>query len=442
MDNIQATMPTHKSVPTSTIGVILVMLLVVGLLGYNYFAKPLKDWNPPWMQKQVQPTQTPEPVAENELTTLINSLTTKQKLAQLLAIPLVVGSDFSSDKSLVVGGVSTQKLQTVLHNDTGWITLFGQNISSTDAAEVTASISAHLTAVGMPSAVAVDHEGGMVQRLSGPGFTRLPSWQEVCDMPDAQRRALLKQSAAELYDVGVNLVLAPMADFGKENRVLKNRICSDNPDIVVDRVSEFRSAFDNQGLGAVVKHFPGIGTTQRDLHTSFDQVNVSSEAANVYRRLLLDENQPIESAPQADPVFAPVALLAPSPAVMVTHVGVTNQYASIPCSLSADCVGELRALAPNALLVTDALEMKSAAYDPTNLTKDLPSIAEQAILAGNDVLLFGPSISQANIDAILVYLEVRYESNPGMRARIDASLARSLAYRQWLMANSKQANTP
>jgi beta-glucosidase-like glycosyl hydrolase len=82
---------------------------------------------------------------------------------------------------------------------------------------------------------------------------------------------------------------------------------------------------------------------------------------------------------------------------------------------------------PQALLFTDALEMKSASLtEGEESVKILPEVAAQALSAGNDVLVFGEKVSAETIDEVIDALVEHYSSNENFQRRVDDSVAKVL----------------
>jgi beta-glucosidase-like glycosyl hydrolase len=409
---------------------ILLLILLVFLLGYNYFAQPfIQRYYENLARVGVETAMDSDQGLESDQPWKL--LSDRQKIAQLVAVPLNVSQILEPNLVLEVSGATlsetTNNASTSMKNeilpwfsdyDPGFVTLFGSDIGATAAAEVVSSIKVTPTAIGLPIWFAVDHEGGRVQRLNGEGFTQLPGWRQSCAQPTAEREVLLTQSAVELAAIGIDVVLAPVLDLSDNHPVLATRACSNDPAVVAQAAGEFVSAFSRVGILSVLKHFPGIGETKRDLHQVFDQVTVMPRDALLYRELL-DRY--------------------PSTGVMVSHVGVLNQYPDIPCSLSSQCVGELLNNYPEVLIFSDALEMPAALYRPRRLPgqistpqgdRTLPEAALEALLAGNDVLIFGDGVTLEQLAEVINYLEQEMAANPALRSQVEASLEKVVSYKQ------------
>ena len=208
--------------------------------------------------------------------------------------------------------------------------------------------------------------------------------------------------------MGIDVVFAPVVDLSADNPVLKSRICTDDPQKMVENASIYIKQFSDLGILPVVKHFPGIGETKKDLHFSFERVDVKPTQASVYRSLLS---------------------LRSKMGVMVTHVGVNNQFPDVPCSLSTDCVGELAVNFPQALIFSDGLEMKSASYNVEGKNFPLIDVVIEAAEAGNQVLVFGPSVTLDQIEQIQTALINRYQSDNQFAQKIDNHVQKIIQYK-------------
>jgi len=147
--------------------------------------------------------------------------------------------------------------------------LFGFNLNTPpDGARRLISETSSLIAesAGIPPFMSVDHEGGLVHRF-GPGVERLPSaysfWvlaqQEGQAAALARAEMLYRRSALEIRGLGINMVLAPVAEIlDEENRVfLTTRSFGPDAGFTEAAASTFITSMDAAGIASVVKHFPG-----------------------------------------------------------------------------------------------------------------------------------------------------------------------------------------
>ncbi|MBN9123680.1 MAG: beta-N-acetylhexosaminidase [Nitrosospira sp. 56-18] len=157
------------------------------------------------------------------------------------------------------------------HPLVGGVILFTRNYASlTQLNQLTAEIHALRT----PSLlIAVDHEGGRVQRFRD-GFTRLPPMRELGNAWDEhpdRARHLAQQTgyvlAAELRAAGVDFSFTPVLDIDYgQSCVIKDRAFHRSPQAVTELAHSLASGLKLGGMAAVGKHFPGHGHIQADSH--------------------------------------------------------------------------------------------------------------------------------------------------------------------------------
>ena len=159
------------------------------------------------------------------------------------------------------------------HPAVGGVILFKQNYASpTQLAHLTAEIHA---VRAPPLLIAVDHEGGRVQRFQD-GFTRLPPMRSLGAVYDRDpglaenlAGAIGVVLAAELRAQGVDLSFAPVVDidFGASG-VIGDRAFHATPQGVARLAASLVRGMGRMGMGAVAKHFPGHGFVRADSHVA------------------------------------------------------------------------------------------------------------------------------------------------------------------------------
>lgn len=386
--------------PISTVLLIVVLGIFAVVLGYNYVWRPFSN------QTMVE-VQEPEAVASDSADLamddsarkwLVSDLTPEQKIGQMLFVPITL-NDATASLSAVLS--ETTNLQP------GGYLLFGSDIDAIFAKRSTDEIRQNVEQGAVPAILAIDHEGGTVQRFDGNGFLSLPSAQALCKLEPAEQDELLAQSAQELSLAGIQMVFGPDIDVSSKSAVLKTRVCSGDPQVVSEYGSRFVSAFTKYGVLPVLKHYPGIGSTTKDLHGNFDQQIVLSKDVVPFRYIL-------DQYPQIG--------------VMVSHMGVLNQIPELPCSQSADCIDQLRSTNPQALIISDSLTMKAAAYDgqAQEFSKSLETIALTAVFSGNQMLVFGPDVTPEQLQQVADALVAQYAVDTDFATKVDAAVARIL----------------
>ncbi len=417
--------------PSGYTTLLIILLFLVGVvLGINYFLRPFAPPQKTVLQQETQKVATPSAVQ-----VIKDNLTSKQKIAGMLIVPTLLQEEtnnsgsFFDDQILLAqkqasstaqivqkqGGDASQKSPStddqifwdwVKNNQPGGLIVFGSDISDRQVIQVSQQLKKIKPAYFW---LAVDQEGGSVARLTGDGFSPMPSWQKLCQASESGRLATLDQSARELSGVGINMLLGPVVDVASRSAILKDRICSADPAMVSLAARQSVAAYENVGILPVIKHFPGIGSVRVDLHKRFGIAEVSNDDGMPFQVLLSQ---------------------FPSLAVMTTHAGVSGICEDQGCSLNPSCINALTSRYPRALLVTDALDMNAAGYTGTpSGSLSLVERSQKAIEAGNHLLLYGRGVKLAEIDEIVNYLAQKYETDVAFADRVNNALATIEGYR-------------
>ncbi len=262
----------------------------------------------------------------------------------------------------------------------GAVILFGRNAGTAD--EVRALVAALRTIADPAPLIAVDQEGGRVERLRH-GVAQLPSAMAVGatgDVALAQRLGMLL--GRDLARLGITVDLAPVADLALRPRsgVIGTRAYGDDPEHVAAFAGAFARGLERSGVAAALKHFPGHGSTCDDSHVTLPRV--TADAATLRARDLV---------PFARSIAAGAASL-----VLTAHVVVEALDAQRPATLShAILTGLLRGeLGFGGVIATDCLEMDAIAGGIGTVEG-----AVEALAAGADLLLISHHLELAHAAA-------------------------------------------
>ncbi|GAB4166117.1 MAG: beta-N-acetylhexosaminidase [Rhodocyclaceae bacterium] len=191
--------------------------------------------------------------------------------------------------------LSASERDRLLHPLAAGVILFARNFASPDQL---AQLCGEIHALrDPPLLVAVDHEGGRVQRFRS-GFTALPAMAALGAQWDLDARAARASAEAlgyvlgrELRERGVDLSFTPVLDldYGR-SRVIGDRALHRDPDVVCALAERLLAGLARAGLPGIGKHFPGHGWVSADSHVALPVDTRSRdeiEAADLapYRRL-------------------------------------------------------------------------------------------------------------------------------------------------------------
>jgi beta-N-acetylhexosaminidase len=265
----------------------------------------------------------------------------------------------------------------------GGVVLFRRNIE--DPAQVRA-LTAELHRLAPPDApltIAIDQEGGRVQRLRKP-WTEWPPMRALGARSLEDTRAFARALALELLDAGFDLDFAPVVDVDSnpDNPVIGDRSFARDPATVSRHAVAQIEVMQELGVATCAKHFPGHGDTDLDSHLALPKLDLDRA------RLDRTELPPFRAA-----VAAKVA------SIMTAHVLFPKLDPKRPATLSPEIMAVLRdELAYDGLVISDDIEMKAVA--------DHFSVEERSLgilRAGVDVIL---ACSQADLrEELLAKLE-------------------------------------
>jgi len=283
---------------------------------------------------------------------LVAEMTPRERLAQRLMAGVDAGDPAAAAelvRSTQVGGVFLGGNATSLLRDGGLKRV-------QDAAR-------------LPVAVAVDDEGGRVQRIDDLDGDLPSARRMAAENTPEQVRALGRERGEQLAARGVTMDLAPIVDLGGQPRraVIGDRAFATDPGDVVRYAGAFADGLRDAGVHPVLKHFPGHGRADGDSHRG----RVVTPP--------LSELRAADLRPYAE-------LLGATPVgVMVGHLDVPGLTADLPTSLTPATYALLRGeYRFDGLVLTDDLGAMKAITGRFGL----PEAVLAALAAGADMALW------------------------------------------------------
>jgi beta-N-acetylhexosaminidase len=252
----------------------------------------------------------------------------------------------------------------------GGVLLFGPNFKTQAGLKAWTTRLTQLAAsacLDHPILVMLDEEGGQVNQVQA-SFAA-PSQLTVGAGGADHVRALERGAGAGLRGLGVGLDLAPVADVRTNpgDLVIGDRSFGSSPNSVAPLVAAAVQGLHDGGVGATLKHFPGLGGAAGDPHVA---IPTDNESEAQWTRIQM-------------PAFK-AGIAAGADAVMTTAVYVPGLGAgNTPAMFSAPVVNRLRTqLGFQGVIMTDSISMGGI-----GVRYSLQQAAVLALAAGNDLVL-------------------------------------------------------
>lgn len=285
---------------------------------------------------------------------LLSTMTVEEKVGQMFFV--------RCPDTGAVEAVSQYKL--------GGYILFGRDFKDKTAEQVRNDISSYQSASGVPLLIGTDEEGGTVVRASSNSnlFSHRGLSPQALFAEGGMDSIIqdARQKSVTLLGLGVNVNLAPVADVSTDpNDFIYDRSFGQDAQATAEYVSNVVKTMDTEGIGSVLKHFPGYGNNV-DTHTG----------------VAIDE-RPYETFQTSDYLPFTAGIQAGADAVLVSHNVMSCVDNQLPASLSPAVHNELRStLGFQGVIMTDDLAMDAvAAYAGDQ------SPAVMAVKAGNDMII-------------------------------------------------------
>ncbi|GAB2574018.1 glycoside hydrolase family 3 protein [Microlunatus antarcticus] len=262
---------------------------------------------------------------------------------------------------------------------------------------------------GVGLLVAADQEGGLVQRLKGPGFDTIPRASTQAGWSDATLRKRAKTWSEQLGRAGVDLNLAPVADVvpssvGNANEPIGalHRGFGPQPAVVARKSVAVLEGMHDGGTATAVKHFPGLGRVRGNTDTRATVVDATTTRDDA---LLAGFRADVEHGTEL---------------VMLSSATYRRIDAKRPATYSPTVIeGMLRGdLGFRGVVVSDDLLGRALA------STSVRSRGVRFLEAGGDLALVGSTSAAAQVhDGLLE----RARSDRAFRARVEQSATRVVA---------------
>ncbi len=232
----------------------------------------------------------------------------------------------------------------------------------------------------IPMFISIDQEGGIVARLKGNEI--LTTSQKNMGTPQ-EAYSISYQRGKLLKELGINMNLAPVVEYiTSPSSFLYQRVFRGTKEEVALKSQSSIKGYADSKIIAVAKHYPGHSNTSVDSHYNLPKVIITNEQWNeyIYTFKYLIDNKSVE-------------------VIMVGHILYPN-IDSKPSTISSELLTKrLREdLGYKGILITDDMEM-----DAIEKVGEYGRIAKEALLAGNDILLYSglPNVQREVYDYIL-----------------------------------------
>jgi beta-N-acetylhexosaminidase len=308
----------------------------------------------------------------------------------------------------------------------GGVVLYPENIGPPDQLRALTSFLHNARSVPVPF-IAVDQEGGLVQRLTrSNGHLYIPSAWKVgrnpsFSDPDSAMR-LYAGMAKDLAEAGFNLNFGPVVDLNlnPSNPVIgqRERSFGADPNTVTQLARAFIRAHRDAGIVTVAKHFPGHGSSWADSHKTL------ADISDTWREIELEPYRKLAQDGLLD-------------AVMVGHLYHPrfSDGDRLPASLSVRAINALRAegyIGFQGVVVSDDIEMGAVREDYS-----LEERVIKSVNAGTDLVVFSNEKSHDPELGMKVHAIMSDAVKNGRipRARIEQAYGRIMLLKRRLMQN-------
>jgi beta-N-acetylhexosaminidase len=328
---------------------------------------------------------------------VIRNMPLDMKIGQMMLVQFI-GPDYSPDISSMISQYNI-----------GGVLIFASNNNIMSKEQLKLLIQQMQSNSSIPLVVAIDQEGGYVNRLESlHGFRPSATTIGATHNPEKAKMAGM-QDAQDLSNYGINMNLAPVVDVDTNSASelhRDQRTFGTDPTLVAQMASAYLQGLQQSGkVIGTLKHFPGLGAVTVDPHVGVPHLTRSrSDLERIdwapYRTLISQGNVH---------------------AIMVTHEVLTAIDKTQPATLSPKVVTEIlrNQMGYQGVIMTDSLTMRGIV---DYVSED--QVPGLAVAAGSDLLMGAASPN----DVAAMIASIKQALNHGLisEQRIDDSLRRIL----------------
>lgn len=304
---------------------------------------------------EIADSESKQKTIDERATEILDSMTLEEKVAQMLMVYMPSKNAAAIQKKYQFGGYL----------------LFANNFKNNSYKKKQSQIKAYQKASEIKMLIAVDEEGGIVNRVSLYKQYRSSPFLSPQRLYSKNGFAAIKKDtrskAKLLLDIGINTNLAPVADVAyNRNNYIYSRSFSTNAKSTSKYIKTVVSEMDKKNLVSALKHFPGYGNNG-DTHS--DIIRDKRSLKTFESRDLLPFNAGIKAG---------------SDMIMVSHNIVNCFDKKNPASLSKKVHKYLRNnMGFDGVIISDGLGMAGVV---DFVGGDDGEVAVRAIIAGNDMI--------------------------------------------------------
>ena len=346
---------------------LLLFLAGCGVLPSEVPSETAPDVTLPPETIQSSSTPTPAPVQPRDVVErLLFQMTIEDRVGQILLARCNAETALSDIETYHLGG----------------FVLFGADFENDTPESFRKKADSYQNASPVPMILSADEEGGDVTRISRYSAFRsnkFPSLRKSWKAGGlSQILEIEEEKCALLTRLGINVNLGPVCDISDDaDAFMYNRSLGQNAETTAQVVSDILRVYHANGVGTVLKHFPGYGNNA-DTHVG-----------------LAVDTRSLEELENRDLIPFAAGIDVGAGAILVSHNIVEALDGSLPASLSPAVHTYLReCMGFKGVILTDDLYMQAITDE-----YGVEEAAVLAVLAGNDMLCVTEYAAQ--YDAIL-----------------------------------------